>query len=153
MEKVKPIVALSTLIEINKDRIEGYKKASEITEERDLQKLFSEFKQTSLKCRQELISEISKLGGHATESTKASGKFFRTWMDVKSALTGEDRKAILSSCEYEVERADATYQTIPDDESEHLNPQQQSMINAQHKLLKTDQNSIKSMLGAHVEAS
>lgn len=73
-------------------------------------------------------------------------------MDVKSALTGKDRKAILNSCEYGEENADETYQTILDDESEHLNPKQQLMIKAQHKLLKADQSTIKSMLNALVEA-
>lgn len=155
MEKEKTIDALNTLVEINNDRIEGYERASDNTEERDLKDLFSTFKQTSQKCRNELISEISKLDREATKSTKASGKFLRAWiawMDVKSALTGENRKAILSSCEYGEEQTDETYQTILDDESEHLNPQQQSMIKAQHSLLKIDQRTIKLMQNTLAEA-
>lgn len=151
MEREKSIDALNTLLEINNDRIEGYEKAAENTEERDLENLFSSFKQTSQKCLVELKNEINKLGGKATEGTKASGKFFRAWMDVKSALTGEDRKAILKSCEYGEEQADETYQEILDDESEHLSPQQQSLIKAQHNLLKADQSKIKSMLNDLVE--
>lgn len=153
MEKEKAIDALNKLLEINNDRIEGYETASSNTEERELQKLFSEFRETSQKCRHELISEISKLGGKATESTRASGKFFRAWMEVKSALSGEDRKAILNSCEYGEEQADETYQEVLDEESGYLSPQQQSMIKAQHSQLKADQSKIKLMLNALVEAS
>ncbi len=153
MEKEKTIDALNKLVEINNDRIEGYEKASENTEEKDLKDLFSEFRRTSQKCLSELKSEITKLGVKATEETTISGEFFRAWMDVKSALAGKDRKAILNSCEYGEEQADETYQTVLDDESEHLNPQQQSMIKAQHKLLKADQSTVKSMQNTLAEAS
>ncbi|MFU8860739.1 MAG: ferritin-like domain-containing protein [Cyclonatronaceae bacterium] len=152
MEKEKTFDALNKLVEINNDRIEGYEKASENTEERDLQELFSMFKQTSRKCQRELISEISKLGKKPTVGTTTSGKFFRTWMDVKSALTGKDRKAVLNSCEYGEENADKTYQSVLDDESEYLNHEQQSMIREQQKMLKADQGKIKSMLNKLEEA-
>ncbi len=153
MENEKTIDALNKLVEINNDRIEGYEKASENTEERDLNDLFSAFKQTSQKCLGELKSEINKLGGQVTEGTTTSGEFFRVWMDVKTALAGKDKKAILNSCEYGEEQADETYQEILNDESEHLNTQQQSMIKEQLNLLKADQSKIKSMQNNLVEVS
>jgi uncharacterized protein (TIGR02284 family) len=110
-------------------------------------------KKTSQKCRHELISEINKFGGKATEGTTASGKYFRTWMDIKSVLTGKDRKAILDLCEYGEEQTDETYQIVLDDKSDHLKPWQQAMIKAQHNLLMTDQSKIKSMQNALVKAS
>lgn len=152
MDNQKTINALNELVEINNDRIEGYEKASENTDERDLKDLFSKFKQTSQKCLGELNNEINQYGGKATEGTNASGKFFRAWMDFKSALTGEDRKAILESCEYGEKNADETYQRILKDESEHLSPQQQAMISEQHKLLKSDRGTIKTKTNALVEA-
>lgn len=151
MDKEKSIDALNKLVEINNDRIEGYQKAAENTEERDLKSLFLKFEQTSNKCLGELKSEINKLGGEVTEGTTTSGKFFRTWMDVKSALSGKDRKAILGSCEYGEENADETYQDVLDDESVHLSPQQLSIVKTQHNLLRSDQSTIKSMQNALVE--
>jgi uncharacterized protein (TIGR02284 family) len=152
MEKEKTIETLNKLVKINNDRIEGYEKASKNTEERDLKNLFSELTDTSRKCRTELINEINKLGGEATEETNTSGNFFRAWMDFKSALTGKDRKAILNSCEYGEENADETYQTVLDDESMHLSPQQTSMVKKQHNQLKSDQSTIKSMQKKQVQA-
>ena len=153
MEKVNSIDVLNTLVEINNDRIEGYKKAIENTEERDLKDLFSTFQQTSRKCQADLISEINRIGGKATVGTTASGKFFRGWMDVKSVLTGNDRKSILNSCEYGEENANETYQRVLEEEIEHLSPQQQSMIKAQRNLIKADESKIKSLLNNLVEAS
>ena len=79
-----------------------------LNEEKDLKDMFTSFAQNSKKCKQELVSEINKLGGTATDGTTVSGKFFRGWMDMKSALIGKDRKAILESCEYGEEQADET---------------------------------------------
>jgi len=153
MDKEKTVDALNNLVVINSDRIEGYKTASENTIENELKSLFSKFAQTSQKCRHELISEIDKLGGNAEDGTKVSGKFFRTWMDVKSALSGNDRKAILDSCDEGEEKAVESYKTVLEDESEHLTSKQLTMITEQYGLIKTDQGKIKSMLNALVEAS
>ena len=57
-------------------------------------------------------SEIHNRGGEATKSTTASGKVFRAWMDFKAALTGKDRKAILSSCEFGEDTALSVYDKV-----------------------------------------
>ncbi len=46
------------------------------------------------------------------DETKLSGKFYRIWMDLKSALTGRDRKAILGSCEYGEDVALKSYKDV-----------------------------------------
>lgn len=152
MEKEKTIYVLNTLVEINNDRIKGYEKASANTEERDLKDLFSNFEQTSRKCKGDLISEINQMGGEVIEGTTTSGKFFRTWMDVKSALTGKDRKAILNSCEYGEANTIEVYNNVLDVKSEHVILQQQEMIESQLNKIKTDQSTINSMLNTLAEA-
>lgn len=145
MENEKTIAVLNTLITINNDRIEGYETASKETEEQDLKTLFAQFSSTSQKCKQELTNEVSKLGGTAAEGTLTIGKFFRVWMDVKAAITGKDRKAILSSCEYGEDIAKDTYKKALKNDIEDLNVEQQAMIKAQHTLLKADHDKVKSM--------
>ena len=144
MENEKTIEALNTLITINNDRIEGYETATKETEEQDLKTFFSELKQTSMHCNKELLSEVAKLGGQASEGTKTTGKFFRVWMDVKAALTGKDRKAILNSCEYGEDMAKGTYEKVLKNDAENLSPEQQTMIKAQHTLLAADHDKVKS---------
>lgn len=151
MENEKTIDVLNTLIQINNDRVEGYETASKETEEEDLKTFFAELIQTSEKCRRELADEVTKLGSAPTEGTKTTGKFFRVWMDVKAALTGKDRKAILNSCEYGEDMAVETYETALEDDSENLSAEQQSMIKAQHALIKADHDKVKMMRDTLVE--
>ena len=144
---------LNTLITINNDRIEGYETASNETEEQDLKSLFAQLTSTSKKCKQELVDEVSKLGGTAAEGTLTIGKFFRVWMDVKAALTGKDRKLILNSCEYGEDIAKDTYKKALANDSENLSAEQQTMIKAQHTLLVEDHDMVKSMRDAEVAVS
>jgi uncharacterized protein (TIGR02284 family) len=148
MNNEKTTEVLNTLVVINNDRIEGYNTASENTEERDLKTLFSKFAETSQSCRNELVREIQKLGGKVEEGTNVSGKFFRVWMDVKSALTGKDRKAILNSCEQGEEKAVETYRNVSEDKSIHLPLDLITLIRTQHGLLKVDLGMIKTMQNA-----
>ena len=152
MENEKTVEVLNTLITINNDRIEGYETAAKETEEQDLKTVFAQFSATSQKCKRELEAEVKKLGGEPAEGTRTTGKFFRVWMDVKAALTGKDRKAILNSCEYGVDVAKDTYEKVLENEVENLNAEQQTMLKAQHALLKTDHDKVKSMRDALVTA-
>ena len=114
--------------------------------------LFAQFSYTSQKCKQELSNEVTKLGGTPAEGTLTTGKFFRVWMDVKAALTGKDRKAILNSCEYGEDIAKETYKKVLENDLENLNAEQHSMIKAQHTLLVADHDKVKSLRNALVEA-
>ena len=153
MENEKTIAVLNTLITINNDRMEGYETAAEETDEQDLKTLFAQFSATSQQCNAELKAEVSNLGGEPAEGTKVSGKFFRVWMDVKAALTGKDRKAILNSCEYGEDVAKDTYEKALKDDAENLTDEMQTMIKAQHTMLAADHNKVKAMRDAVTDES
>jgi uncharacterized protein (TIGR02284 family) len=146
MEIEKTIATLNNLIQINNDRIEGYKTASEETNEADLKSHFSQFQSTSLLINSELRREVTRLGGEPTEETRITGKFFRVWMDVKAALTGNDRKTILESCEYGEDVAKKTYEDTLSEEIENLSYDQQTMLKEQHTSLVADHDKVKSMV-------
>lgn len=152
MKREDTIEVINSLITINNDRIEGYETASKETEEPDLKSLFSQFISTSQRCKQELVSEVHLLGGQASEGTTTSGKFFRVWMDLKAALTGKDRKAILNSCEYGEEKAIETYDKVIQNELKHLSAEQHFMINTQKSLLRADHDRVKALRNALVDA-
>jgi uncharacterized protein (TIGR02284 family) len=144
MDTEKSIDILNSLIQINNDRIEGYETASKEADETDLKTLFSHFTETSLKCKAELVAEVKRLGGKPIEGTTTSGKFYRVWMDIKSAITGSDRKAIVNSCEYGEDVAVQTYNDALS-HSEDLTPEQLMMIKEQHSAIKTDHDKIKNL--------
>lgn len=145
MEKSEAIDILNELVVTNNDRIEGYETASEITEEVELRNLFTEFSQTSHKCKRELMEEILQLGGSLAKGTKTTGKFFRAWMDVKAALTGKDRKTVLESCEYGEQKALGTYKEAIREGSEIFTTEQQTIIGAQYASIKADYERLKSL--------
>lgn len=152
MHNEDTIEVLNSLIIINNDRIEGYETATKETEEHDLKSLFARFISSSQKCKQELVLEVRTLGGDTAKGTKTSGKFFRVWMDVKAALTGKDRKAILNSCEFGEDEAQDTYENVLLNEAEHLNEKQKDMIVKQKSLLRADHDHVKALRDALVDA-
>lgn len=145
MKRDKTVDALNRLVEINNDRIEGYKTAASVTDEQALKALFGRFAQGSQTCRTELAKEITSLAGTPTEGTKNSGKLFRAWMDVKAALTSNDRKGIFNSCEFGEANALVTYENVLTRDREHLSSSHISMINKQMSMLKGDHGMVRSI--------
>ncbi|TSJ42082.1 ferritin-like domain-containing protein [Fluviicola chungangensis] len=138
---------LNNLVQINNDRIQGYLTASQETDQDDLRSVFSEMMTTSQECRRELVHEITKLGGTPVEGTTVSGKLYRIWMDIKSALTSKDRKAILNSCEFGEDAAVKTYQTEID--SDALNGTEYLLIvKEQYSKIKSGHDKIKQLRDA-----
>lgn len=145
MDTEESIDVLNNLIVINNDRIEGYKTASTETYEEELRSLFSRLEQTSQNCKMELEAEVNRLGGTPEEGTKTSGKFYRIWMDLKAAVTGSDRKAILESCEYGEKVAIDAYQDVLEDDMEEVTFEQRAMLTTHLNLLKADYEKVMSM--------
>jgi uncharacterized protein (TIGR02284 family) len=109
------ISALNDLIKINNDRIAGYQKANEGTNETGLNLLFNEYIDQSKNNVSELREYIRVLGGSPTEGTSLSGKFYHTWIDVKAAFINKDRQGILADCEYGEDIAKSAYRKAMDD--------------------------------------
>jgi uncharacterized protein (TIGR02284 family) len=146
MDIEKTIEAFNSLIVINNDRIEGYKTAEAEAQETDLKMLFSDLMETSVQNRKELVAEVTRLGGTPDEGTRVTGKFFRVWMDVKAAFTGNDRKAILESCEYGEDVALETYKNVLIQDHQDTNSVEQDLLNKHYALLKADHDRVKELL-------
>lgn len=92
---------LNDLVLINNDRMAGYEKAGAEVDELDteLQALFLKLANDSQNYANQLNEQIRRLGGEAQSGTMFSGKLYRVWMDIKSALATNLRKAALESAE------------------------------------------------------
>jgi uncharacterized protein (TIGR02284 family) len=141
----KSLEILNQLIEINNDRLEGYKTAGEETVEADVQLLVAECIATSQKCREELAKELRMLGGTPIEGTTTAGKIFRVWMDVKAGITLTDRRSILNSCQYGDEMTIQSYEEVLAKHLEDLTISQQNMVRAQCVLIKADRDGVKNL--------
>jgi uncharacterized protein (TIGR02284 family) len=108
--ETKTASTIKDLIVINNDRCTGYRTAADETKDADLKAMFNEFSRQSEGFAQELRAFLPA-GEEQPDSdeTKNTGKLYRIWMDIKAAVTGNDRKAVLSSCEYGEDHAKKHY--------------------------------------------
>lgn len=112
MERYDKVASLlNDLIRINNDRITGYEKAIEELkpQDSDLITLFQRYNTESRQYVTELNHEVTRLGGEPAEGTTNSGKVYRVWMDLKTAITGADRQTILNNCEFGEDAAQKAY--------------------------------------------
>jgi len=103
------VSCLNELIETCKDGQEGFKQAAEGVERSDLKSLFFEFSQQRAHFAGELQSLVQSLGAEPETSGSTAGALHRGWINIKSAVTGKDEKAVLNECERGEDSAKNTY--------------------------------------------
>ena len=145
MEKnERAVEVLNDLIRINNDRIEGYEKAIDKTNETDLdlKAVFSRMAQESRKYANELTSQVRRLGGDPASGTTASGKIYRVWMDVKSGISSSERKSVLEECEYGEDAAQKAYEKALEPDND-LPADLRSLIQEEKRNLKNSHDTIR----------
>lgn len=135
---------LNDLVKINNDRIEGYEKAADEikSSDVDLQAIFRKMANESQTYKQELHEKIYALGGEVATDTTISGKIYRTWMSVKQAFSGSDRKSILESCEFGEDAAQKAYNEALESDAE-IDADTRQLIMKQKTSLKTSHDLVK----------
>lgn len=144
MENEKVTGILNDLIRINNDRVVGYEKAIDELkdEDADLKTLFTRYITESRQYAQELTAEVTRLGGDPADGTTNSGKVYRVWMDLKSAVTGKDRKTILNNCEFGEDAAQKAYDTALNSDTE-FEPTLRDLVVRQKSALKSGHDEVK----------
>lgn len=145
----KTAEVLNDLIRINNDRIEGYNKAADKLEKKDvdLQAIFRQMSAESRSYVNDLSKYVAGSGEELETDTTFRGKIYRTWMDVKATFTGKDRKGILASCEYGEDAAQKAYDTALSSDAE-LPTEIRQLIMDQKTSLKRSHDIIKKMRDA-----
>jgi uncharacterized protein (TIGR02284 family) len=114
------ISTLNELIETCKDGETGFREAAEGIEDSRLRSLFDQYSQQRGEFARELQFEVTSLGGSPEKSGSVAGAMHRGWINIKSAVTGKDRKGIISEAERGEDSAVKTYREalargLPDD--------------------------------------
>ncbi|MDB5191291.1 MAG: hypothetical protein JWQ96_854 [Segetibacter sp.] len=155
MEKQEELVSvLNDLIRINNDRIEGYERAANESKDSDVDliAIFNQMASQSRTYLTQLTEAVARLGGDAAKDTTISGKIYRVWMDLKSAITGKDRESILGSCEYGEDVAQRAYEAALESDA-YMSTEIRQLIVNQKSELKTSHDTIKKYRDLHDKVS
>ena len=101
---------LDELLYFVNDRIEGYQRAVDESEDAQLRGYYKQLVSQSQQFATDLNGYLTREGGEREESTTLKGKLYRAWMDAKAAVTGRDEKTILGSNIYGEEWALKAYE-------------------------------------------
>ena len=112
------IDALNKIITTNYDSEKGYKEAAgDVTDSR-LKSWFNEYAQQRYDFGHEIKAEIRQLGGEVKKGTSVAADLHRVWIDLKSAIAGNDEEAVINEAirgeEHALERYDEVLnETLP----------------------------------------
>lgn len=146
--KEKGLDTLRELIIVNNDRFEGYKTAANETDDARFKALFAELSMQSTKFSDELRKLIPPHEeAPCSDETKIFGELYRSWMEMKNALTESNNHAILLSCEFSEDIIRKTYDDfimdpdVPEDVLA-LVRKQRSELDRSYDVLRTMKKSI-----------
>ncbi len=139
-DKQRSIDLLNGLIEINNDRITGYKKA-EVVKLESLRELFRDMEADSNLFKQELAEAVIKLGGVPVTGNTVAGSIFHAYMVIQAEITGKDEHSVLNSCEYGEDAAKKAYAQALNDSK--LLPGLVGIVQRQYMLISKDHDKIK----------
>jgi uncharacterized protein (TIGR02284 family) len=98
-ERSDEISTLNDLIQTTIDSVNGYEDAAANSEAGRFQQMFRERASERQRVVQDLRAEVRRLGGEPEEGGSFMGKTHQRFLDLKSAITGRDEKAIINEVE------------------------------------------------------
>lgn len=134
------ISTLNGLIETCKDGQTGFKEAAEGVEKSDLKTLFYECSQQRSQFAGQLQAKVRELGGDPEKDGSFSGTLHRGWINIKSAVTGQDETAILNECERGEDAAVKAYKNALE---EDLSADVRSIVQEQYATIQSTHDKIK----------
>lgn len=136
------ISKLNNLIETCKDGEDGFRQAAEGVKDANLRTVFLEYSQQRDQFVSELQQAVSRLGQAPEHSGSVAAALHRGWIDVKSAVTGRDDKAILNECERGEDSAVRNYR---DALAEDLPSDLRSLVERQYQGIQQAHDRIKAL--------
>jgi uncharacterized protein (TIGR02284 family) len=136
------ISALNNLIETCKDGQEGFQQAAEGVQNSQLKTLFYEFGQQRAQFAGELQTLVRELGGDPETTSSTAGALHRGWINIKSAITGQDDLAILNECERGEDVAKNAYK---DALEENLPANVSSVVNEQYAAVQAAHDQVRAL--------
>lgn len=99
MDTSHDTTVLNTLIATTLDSVKGYREAAEHSEDAAHRQFFSEMSEERSRVAADLQQQVRVSGGDPETEGSTAGAVHRGWMDLKSAVTGRNEKAIVNEVE------------------------------------------------------
>ena len=93
------LATLKTLTSTLNDSVNGYRDAAEHVESDEFRQLFTQFADDRSRASADLQAEVRRLGGEPDQDGSTLGTLHQRFLDLKSAVTGRDDKAVLNEVE------------------------------------------------------
>lgn len=142
--------AIIDLVETCKDGMKGYETAAENVDNPQLKSELSRLSQQRAQFVNELETQARQMGFSAQQENTlegaamdVAGAVHRGWINLKSAVTGHDSKAILNECENGDAAALKTYEQAL--KTQNLPPTIKNVIEKQHHEILEAKNRITSL--------
>lgn len=138
------VSTLNNLIETLKDGEKGYQQAADEAKETDLKTLFSKYVSQRHEFAKALQKAAYELGDNKPEtSSSVTSSIHRGWINLKAALTNQDRHAILAECESGEDSAKKAYAKALTEGS--LTPEVRSVVEEQQTAILEAHNTVKQL--------
>ncbi|GAB4054154.1 ferritin-like domain-containing protein [Spirosoma litoris] len=112
VSRVEILDQLSQLLTLSHDAEKGYQEAAENVDDNDLKILLQTQSRQRAEFAQELDREIRALGGEPDEGTSLTADLHRAWINIKSAFSTNDDKAVVQECHRGDQEALNTYNAV-----------------------------------------
>lgn len=143
----KAFRAINDLVETCKDGMKGYQTAAESVNNPQIKSELSHFSQQRAQFASELETQARQMGLNTSQegtiegaALDVAGAVHRGWINLKSALTGNDSKAVLNECENGDAAALKTYEEAL--QVDTLPPAIKNVIEKQHSQILEAKNKI-----------
>ena len=143
MEAKATQALLNELVETLKDGQKGYADAMTDVEDSNLKETFKKYAVQRAGFITEIEDQMFKMDLKPDEGSSVTGTVHRAWIDLKSALTSKDNKAVLNECERGEDYAVKAYQTAL--KAQDLPGKLKSVIEKQYQGVQAAHNDIKSL--------
>lgn len=140
----KLIDSLNHLVAICNDGKYGYETAAEDAESSELKSMFMGYSAQRAAYATELKQYIRSAGGDPDKGGGPLGALHRAWIDVKSALTSKDNKAVLGACITGEKAATEAYDDVIND-SNYLPDNVRETLRAQRSGIQEALNRVTSL--------
>lgn len=122
------IRTLNSLIATTLDSVDGYTEAAKDADDTRFTGLFTSRAQERRQVASTLQAEVSRLGGNPEDDGTVLAGAHRAFLNLKSAVTGQDDKAIVDEVERGEDHIKAKYEDALKDDA--LSPEARSAIGA-----------------------